>query len=123
MSMPFCLWVIFPLQIELNLIKDDMSHFKSQAGQDLFALEQSNYKTNGFFLEIGAYHSEKWSNTYVLEVEYAWSGLALELDPTRASQYNENRRSKCLMADATKFNYQELLDSNYAPKIIDKNCF
>lgn len=96
-----------------------MSHFKSQAGQDLFALEQSNYKMNGFFLEVGAYHSEKWSNTYVLEVEYEWLGLALELDPTRASQYNDNRQSKCFVADATKFNYQELLDGSSAPKIID----
>ena len=53
-----------------------MSNFKSQAGQDLFALEQTNYKEGGFFLEVGAYDSEKWSNTYVLEVDYGWSGIA-----------------------------------------------
>lgn len=96
-----------------------MTLFKSQAGQDLFALEMSDYKHSGYFLEIGAYHSENMSNTYVLEKQYGWSGLALEIVKDRVDQYNNNRSSKCVCADATTIDYQELLDSNGAPKAID----
>jgi hypothetical protein len=42
----------------------------SQLGRDLQVLKYYNYKTNGFFVEIGASDGIKFSNTYLLESKY-----------------------------------------------------
>ncbi len=96
-----------------------LSNFKSQAGQDLFALSKNDYKVGGTFLEIGAYDSESISNTYVLEVEYGWTGLAIEIIPERAEQYISKRSSPCIVADATKLDYKKLLMGHELPQTID----
>lgn len=51
---------------------------KSQIGQDLFALIANEFKTNGYFLEIGASNGISLSNTYLLEKQLGWSGLLVE---------------------------------------------
>lgn len=96
-----------------------ISRFKSQAGQDLFALEISGYKDNGTYLEIGAGPSQSMSNTYVLEKEYQWFGISIEKNKVIAAEFNLNRVNKCLVADATELDYQELLDSKFSNREID----
>ena len=91
----------------------------SQAGQDRFVLESLDYKPNGFYLEIGAYHSTEISNTYLLEKDYGWSGISFEIVKDRVDEFNANRINKCYQVDATKFNYQTLFDELNVPKQID----
>ena len=91
----------------------------SQAGQESFVLNTLNEKTNGFYLEIGAFDSKIMSNTYLLETKYGWSGIALEIDPDRSDEYSSNRSNICLTADATTFNYLDYFIKNNVPKRID----
>ncbi len=51
---------------------------KAQLRQDIFVLEQLNYKRNGFFVEFGAGDGETLSNTYYLDKEYGWTGILAE---------------------------------------------
>ena len=47
----------------------------SQLGQDKWVLEQTQNKTNGYFVEAGATDGVSLSNTYLLESKYGWSGI------------------------------------------------
>jgi hypothetical protein len=40
-----------------------------------------NQKRNGFFVEIGGYDGETFSNSLLLEKERRWSGLLVEANP------------------------------------------
>ena len=50
----------------------------SQIFQDLFVLNETKFKNNGYFIEIGAADGRYFSNTYLLEVEFGWKGILVE---------------------------------------------
>lgn len=90
----------------------------SQERQDLFVIEQTKGKTNGVFLDIGCAHPIEINNTYLLETEYNWSGVCIDLD----SKHNElwkNRKAKFLNQDALTIDYNALLASIAIDGIID----
>ena len=91
----------------------------SQAHQESFVINALNEKRNGFYLEIGGYHSKYDSNTYLLETQFGWSGVAIEIDKDRSNEYNQNRKNRCLNADAITFDYLKYLEDNNFPKTID----
>lgn len=63
----------------------------SQLEQDLWVLDSTNFKRNGYFIDIGAYDGIFHSNTYLLEKEYGWSGICVE--PSSKFQELKNNRS------------------------------
>ena len=50
----------------------------SEHGQDLYIDSLLKHKQNGFFVEMGAFDGESYSNTLFLERERHWSGLLIE---------------------------------------------
>jgi len=50
----------------------------SQLDQDIKCLEHLRYKTNGYFVDIGAADGKSLSNTYKMEKEYGWKGICVE---------------------------------------------
>lgn len=70
----------------------------SQLGQDLWVLEQTSYKRNGFFVEFGATDGILLSNTYLLEKEFGWKGICAEPNPNFVKKLKENRN--CIVSDA-----------------------
>lgn len=103
----------------MQLIGAKMHKSWSQAGQDLFVIEACEYKKNGTFVEIGAMHSSYMSNTYLLESEFGWSGVSFEIDPLRAGEFNQNRKTSCIIGDATIADYASILKEHNLPKNID----
>jgi hypothetical protein len=91
----------------------------SQAGQESFVLNCLNEKTNGFYIEIGSNDPFAWNNTYLLETKYGWSGVAFEIQQSLVDSYNNNRKNKCIQADATKFDYLNYFKENNVPQRID----
>ena len=69
----------------------------SQLGQDLWVLEQSAYKRNGFFVEFGATDGVLLSNTFLLEKGFAWQGICAEPNPKFFENLKINRR--CTVSD------------------------
>jgi len=69
----------------------------SQAGQDYWIYAEAfNEKKNGYFLDIGAYNGILFSNTYILESRYGWSGICVEANPIAFKELARNRRAVCL---------------------------
>ena len=91
----------------------------SQAGQESFVLEMTGNKKNGVYVEIGAYHSSIDSNTFILETEFGWTGISLELNEKRCNEFNSNRKNKCINANAINFDYKEFLKENNFPGTFD----
>jgi hypothetical protein len=91
----------------------------SQAGQESFVLDMTGNKKNGVYLEIGAYHSWMDSNTFILETEFDWTGISLELNKERCDEFNSNRKNKCVNANAINFDYKKFFKENSFPKTFD----
>lgn len=81
----------------------------SQAGQDLFVLAALNGKRNGTYIEVGAGPCADGSNTFLLETEFNWKGVSVELDQGFYNDHKLHRTHHIELADATKINYVELL--------------
>lgn len=66
----------------------------SQLGQDLWVLEKTGYKRNGFFVEFGATDGVLLSNSWLLETEFGWQGICAEPNPKLFAKLRENRQCK-----------------------------
>jgi FkbM family methyltransferase len=63
----------------------------SQLNQDLFVLRKLNHKREGYFVEVGACHPIKLSNTYRLEHDFNWKGLLVEPNPELVTELRKFR--------------------------------
>ena len=81
----------------------------SQIYQDLFVLSMTDGKMRGNYLEIGSGDPIYGNNTYLLEENYNWSGISIDINQESYRIFNEKRRNKCICKDATKIDYKTLL--------------
>jgi FkbM family methyltransferase len=51
---------------------------KAQLKQDMFVLDELGYKRDGYFVEFGATNGIDFSNTYLLETKFGWTGILAE---------------------------------------------
>lgn len=78
-------------------IKNNLTPFYkksySQFGEDVilnsFITEENIQK--GFFIDIGAYHPKKYSNTYFF-YKKGWSGINIDANPGSMREFNKNRK-------------------------------
>lgn len=98
---------------------DSIATNYSQSLQDIFALSVLDGKRNGTYLEIGADDGITINNTYLLETEYDWTGVAFEWLEPGWSRYVSQRKNPCLCEDATKVDYSQLFKKYKFPTQID----
>jgi hypothetical protein len=91
----------------------------SNTKEEEFVMSILDYKENGYYVELGAFHSKNGSNTYTLENKLNWSGVAFDIVPEFSNEYNQNRSNPCITADALTFDYKEYFKQNDFPKQID----
>ena len=82
----------------------------SQSFQDLFVLSALNGKRNGLYLEIGAQQPFYQNNTALLETDFNWNGISIEIREDLCKMFSEQRKNKILCQDATKVDYLNLLN-------------
>jgi GR25 family glycosyltransferase involved in LPS biosynthesis len=82
----------------------------SQAYQDMFVLSILNGKRNGTYLEIGAQEPFYQNNSALLETQFDWKGISIEIREDLCKKFAEERKNQILCKDATKINYEKLLD-------------
>lgn len=91
----------------------------SQSLQDIFVLSVLDGKRNGTYLEIGGADGIGINNTYLLESQYDWTGIAFEWLEPGWNSYVSKRKNPCLCEDATKADYSKILKEYNFPKQID----
>jgi hypothetical protein len=117
-------------------------NYYSQANQDKWICEETNFKKNGYFIEIGAYDGIQTSNTFFLEKNLNWSGICIEAEPTIFTNLIKNRNCKNIFSAVSNKNgkcffygdsicedgignevpmktLNSILEENDCPKIID----
>lgn len=93
---------------------------KSSSLQESFVISMTKEKKNGYYVELGAADAYNESNTFLLESEFEWQGLAIEIDEKLVNKYNASDRiNKCINADALQFDYLNYFKQNNFPKNID----
>ena len=91
----------------------------SQVCQDLFVLAALDGKRDGTYLEVGAAHSFHNSNTALLETQFGWKGVGIEMNPELAGMHASERVNKVLCEDALRTDYERLLSDNFEGNVID----
>ena len=103
--------LIHPLNVKGNF---------SQAYQDLFVLTMLGGKKNGRYLEIGANHPTELNNTWLLESEFNWQGISVEIDENFQGEFVLQRGNECHLADATEFDWASAIkDKGWKKKRFD----
>lgn len=82
----------------------------SQCFQDMFVLSVLDGKQNGKYLEIGSADPYYCSNTALLEEQFGWNGISLDINENEVNKFKRSRKNICLHADALKTDYKKLLD-------------
>jgi FkbM family methyltransferase len=62
----------------------------SRSGEDLLIDELLNYKLQGFYIDIGAYHPVKYSNTFKFYLR-GWTGINIEPNSEAIELFNKVR--------------------------------
>jgi hypothetical protein len=77
--------------------------FYSQSGQDAWVDKILRSKTDGYYIEIGAYNGVDTSNTYFFQKERNWKGICVECDPSSFNSLVKVRDSVNFWAYATDY--------------------
>ena len=91
----------------------------SEAYQDMFVLTMLNGKKDGTYLEIGAGNSFYGNNTALLEKQFDWRGVALDIDENFVNAHKNERKNPCFLKNATLVNYNAFLSGLDFPNEID----
>jgi len=82
----------------------------SQIYQDLFVLSMYNGKKEGIYIEIGSGDPIYGNNTYLLEKDFNWFGISIDINKNSCNSFIEKRNNECLNVNALECNYENLLN-------------
>ena len=97
----------------------DIKQNYSQAYQDMFVLSMLNGKENGTYLEIGSSDPFSGNNTALLETQFNWKGISLDISEKDVNNFRNSRRNPVYLQDAVTTNYNLLLNENDMPTDMD----
>lgn len=82
----------------------------SQCYQDMFVLSMLDGKKDGKFLEIGCGDPFYGNNTALLEKEFGWTGISIDINLETTKLFSKSRKSRVITSDATKLDYNKILE-------------
>lgn len=88
------------------------------SGQDKWVLETLGFKTDGFFVDLGAMGGIKDSNTYALEKDYNWTGICVEKNIDHFESLITARTSRNILTTVYNYSGQCIVDE-YGKIVID----
>lgn len=91
----------------------------SQVYQDMFVLAMLDGKRNGYYLEIGSSDPFHVNNTWLLEKEFGWKGISIDINEHDVEVFSKSRKNACVCRDATTIDYSRFLTGIGAPADID----
>ena len=94
------IYLYYNIFIRYRFLKRNTKSF-SQFGEDLFILDFFKNQKKGIYVDLGAFHPMRLSNTYLL-FKKGWSGTNVDLNPITIDLFNLARKNDynicCLMA-------------------------
>lgn len=91
---------------KIDKLTDYKALSKAQLYQDLFVLHELNFKENGYFVEFGATNGFTFSNTYLLEKSFNWTGILAEPAMSWHKELRDNREchieTKCVWSKSNE---------------------
>ena len=78
----------------------------SEAYQDMFVLSMLNGKRDGTFIEVGAGRPFYGNNTALLEKQFGWRGISIDLDERQVST---ERSTPFLIKNALEIDYDKII--------------
>ncbi|MCX6165554.1 MAG: FkbM family methyltransferase [Ignavibacteriae bacterium] len=78
------------VDIHNNLVHGFSNKSYSQEGEDMILKRIFDRKKEGFFVDVGAYHPKKYSNTYYF-YKLGWSGINIDAMPGSMKKFNKVR--------------------------------
>ncbi|MBI2619512.1 MAG: FkbM family methyltransferase [Ignavibacteriales bacterium] len=85
------------MYVHLRSLSSQRKRTLSQLGQDFWVFgEAFNGMRRGFFVEVGSADGILFSNTFLLEKRYGWTGICIEPDPLFFQDLRRVRSAKCL---------------------------
>jgi hypothetical protein len=101
-------------------INNQIVEFNGDAYQDLFVIKANDYKSCGYFIEIGSAWPKHKNNSYSLEKYFDWKGIMIEYDNKYLESYKlERPNSIHVINDATEIDYLQLFEKNNVPLNVD----
>ena len=91
----------------------------AESFQDMFVLAAHNGKTQGTYLEIGSCSPFYGNNTALLETQFGWTGVSIDIDEHFVEVFNNQRNNPCLKRDAVNVDYEKFLAGMGLPEHID----
>jgi FkbM family methyltransferase len=89
---PAPVWYVDPQWTRAFADRFGPEHFS--AGLEEYIIRDFfNDRRDGVFLDVGAYHAKAGNNTYRLERDFGWSGLAIDANDVVAGEYVERPRT------------------------------
>jgi hypothetical protein len=82
----------------------------AQSYQDMFVLSATNGKQKGRYLEIGCAEPFKNNNTALLETEFGWTGISVDINQVVVDEFKAERNNLVYCLDATKIDYLKFLN-------------
>ncbi len=101
----------FPPRVAGELVQL-ISRSRSQIRQDLFVLAELEFKRNGFFVEFGAADGVNLSNSYILEMDFSWTGILAEPARVWQDKIKSNRPNSIIESNCVWKNSKEVLMFN-----------
>jgi len=93
----------------------------SQCFQDFFVLSMLNGKKDGTYLEVGCADPLYGNNTALLEKEYGWKGMSIDIDPQWSDKWKQQGR-ECLISNALEVDYEGNLEGNDIVDYLQIDC-
>jgi len=80
----------------------------SQAAQDIFVLCCLNGEPAGTFLDLGCHHPTDINNTYLLEDQFFWRGVSIDISAPMIELYT-CRNTVSLNEDCTRLDFDKII--------------
>ena len=83
---------IYNLLVKIKLkLTTHSKKIYSQFGEDAVLLSYIGDKKNGFYIDVGAYHPHRFSNTYLF-YKKGWSGINIDAKPGSMKDFKKTRK-------------------------------
>lgn len=75
-----------------RLVRDPQVHVHwGQSGEDAVLIRLFRNRRDGFYVDIGAHHPRKMSNTYLLHRHFGWSGINVDASTAAIAAFKAER--------------------------------